>query len=78
MSLDSESAGLFGSFAILPIVWEYFKAAGAYWWFVFVGVLIPLPDIWKHFHCQSGFVGQQAYFACSLLNSSLTEIRQLT
>jgi len=37
---------------ILPIAWEYLKATGAYWWFVFVGVLMPLPDIWKHFHPQ--------------------------
>ncbi len=37
---------------ILAIVWEYLKATGAYWWFVFVGVLMPLPDIWKHFHPQ--------------------------
>jgi hypothetical protein len=29
---------------------EHLKATGAYWWFVFVGVLIPLPDIWKHLH----------------------------
>ena len=36
----------------LPMVWEYLKATSAYWWFLFVGVLMPLPDIWKHFHPQ--------------------------
>src|SRR2546422_9908173 len=37
---------------ILAIVWAYLKATGAYWWFLFVGVLMPLPDLWKHFHPQ--------------------------
>jgi hypothetical protein len=37
---------------IFHLLSEYLKATGAYWWVVFVGVLMPLPDIWKHFHPQ--------------------------
>jgi|HubBroStandDraft_2_1064218.scaffolds.fasta_scaffold00140_22 hypothetical protein len=36
--------------SLSQIAWEYLKATAAYWWFLFVGVLMPLPDIWKHIH----------------------------